>query len=93
MLEPIAQLQVNIPLEYVGDVSGDLSSHRGLIEGSETSNMGYSLLTAKAPMTELQDYATRLRAMTGGQGTFSLTHSHYEPAPSKVQQEVCSEGA
>ncbi|QIA63438.1 elongation factor G [Vibrio astriarenae] len=93
VLEPIAQLQVNIPLEYVGDVSGDLSSHRGLIEGSETSNMGYSLLTAKAPMTELQDYATRLRAMTGGQGTFSLTHSHYEPAPSKVQQEVCSEGA
>ncbi|WP_264877344.1 elongation factor G [Vibrio agarivorans] len=93
VLEPIAQLQVNIPIEYVGDVTGDLSSHRGLIEGSHTSNMGYSFISAKAPMTELQDYAARLRAMTGGQGTFSLTPSHYEPAPPKLQKEVCAEDA
>jgi elongation factor G len=93
VLEPIAQLQVNIPIEYVGDVTGDLSSHRGLIEGSHTSNMGYSFISAKAPMTELQDYAARLRAITGGQGTFSLTPSHYEPAPPKLQKEVCAEDA
>ncbi|MDR9825543.1 elongation factor G [Vibrio sp. FNV 38] len=93
VLEPITQLEIHIPMECVGDVTGDLSSHRGLIEGNHTSNTGYSLISAKAPMVELQDYAARLRSMTGGQGTFSLTHSHYEPAPPKIQEEVCTENA
>ncbi|MGL6315128.1 elongation factor G [Vibrio sp. WXL103] len=93
VLEPIVQIQVNIPTECVGDISGDLSSRRGLIEGTQTSNMGYSFLSAKAPMVELQDYATRLRSMTSGQGTFSFSHSHYEPAPSTLQKQVCTQTA
>lgn len=93
VLEPIALLEVNIPTDKLGDVTGDLSSHRGFIEGTRTSNLGYSYLSAKAPFVEFQDYATRLRALTGGQGTFGVKHSHYEPAPTTLQKQVCLESA
>lgn len=89
VLEPIVQINLHIPIQSVGDVSGDLSANRGLIEGTETQPNSFALLKAKSPINELQDYSRRLRALTGGEGSFSMTLSHYEPAPAAIQKEVC----
>ncbi|MCG9580574.1 elongation factor G [Vibrio tubiashii] len=91
VLEPIVQMELAIPTQYVGDVSGDLSGNRGLIEGTEQIDANYTLLQAKSPINELQDYARRLRSITGGEGSFNMSLSHYEPAPPSVQKQVCSE--
>ncbi|MCA0934413.1 elongation factor G [Vibrio alginolyticus] len=89
VLEPIIQLELHIPTVNVGDVSGDLSGNRGLIEGTEPIDNNFTLIRAKSPVNELQDYARRLRAITGGEGSFSMTLSHYDPAPPAVQKQVC----
>ncbi|MEH0664970.1 elongation factor G [Vibrio scophthalmi] len=89
VLEPIVQMELQIPTQNVGDVSGDLSGNRGLIEGTVPIDGNFTRLQAKSPVNELQDYARRLRALTGGEGSFSMTLSHYEPAPVQVQQQVC----
>ncbi|AIW16126.1 elongation factor G [Vibrio tubiashii] len=91
VLEPIVQMELAIPTQYVGDVSGDLSGNRGLIEGTEQIDANYTLLQAKSPINELQDYARRLRSITGGEGSFNMSLSHYEPAPPSVQKQVCAE--
>ncbi|MDB1125499.1 elongation factor G [Vibrio algarum] len=91
VLEPIVQLDLHIPTQCVGDVSGDLSGNRGLIEGSQPEPNNFTLLKAKSPINELQEYSRRIRAITGGEGTFSMTLSHYEPAPPAVQKKVCKE--
>ena len=89
VLEPIVQMDLVIPTASVGDVTGDLSANRGLIEGTEPQTNHFSLIRSKSPLNELQDYARKLRAMTGGEGTFQMTLSHYEPAPPSVQKKVC----
>ncbi|KJR39913.1 MULTISPECIES: elongation factor G [Vibrio] len=89
VLEPIVQMDLVIPTTSVGDVTGDLSANRGLIEGTEPQTNHFSLIRSKSPLNELQDYAHKLRAMTGGEGTFQMTLSHYEPAPPSVQRKVC----
>ncbi|MEF1338289.1 elongation factor G, partial [Vibrio rotiferianus] len=91
VLEPIVQMELHIPTANVGDVSGDLSGNRGLIEGTEPIDANFTMLRAKSPVNELQDYARRLRSITGGEGSFNMTLSHYEPAPPAVQKQVCSE--
>lgn len=91
VLEPIVQMELAIPTQYVGDVSGDLSGNRGLIEGTEQIDANFTLLQAKSPINELQDYARRLRSITGGEGSFNMSLSHYEPAPPSVQKQVCSQ--
>ncbi len=93
VLEPIVQMDLHIPIQSVGDVSGDLSGNRGLIEGTESQPNNFALLKAKSPINELQDYSRKLRALTGGEGSFSMTLSHYEPAPAAVQREVCKASA
>ncbi|GAL28271.1 translation elongation factor G-related protein [Vibrio variabilis] len=89
VLEPIVDLSLEIPTQCVGDVSGDLSANRGLIVGSEQGIYGSTILVAKSPINELQDYSRRLKALTGGEGRFSMTLSHYEPAPPTIQSRVC----
>ncbi len=89
VLEPIVDLSLEIPTSTVGDVSGDLSGNRGLIVGSQQGNFGTTLIDAKSPINELQDYSRRIKALTGGEGRFSMTLSHYEPAPPSIQRQVC----
>ncbi|MCA4015661.1 elongation factor G [Vibrio vulnificus] len=91
VLEPIVQLELTIPTNNVGDVTGDLSGNRGLIEGTEPQANNLTLIKGKSPLNELQDYARKLRALTGGEGSFNMSLSHYEPAPPAVQKRVCEE--
>ncbi|EJV9308095.1 elongation factor G [Vibrio vulnificus] len=91
VLEPIVQLELTIPTNNVGDVTGDLSGNRGLIEGTEPQANNLTLIKGKSPLNELQDYARKLRALTGGEGSFNMSLSHYEPAPPALQKRVCEE--
>ncbi|PSU36061.1 elongation factor G [Photobacterium lutimaris] len=89
VLEPIVELKLQIPTVSVGDISGDLAANRGVILGTESKENNFTSLQARIPQNELVDYSQRLRAMTGGEGSFSMVLSHYEPAPNTVQKKVC----
>ncbi|MCW8331720.1 elongation factor G [Photobacterium sp. SDRW27] len=91
VLEPIVELSLTVPTVSVGDVTGDLAGNRGVIIGTNAEPNNLTSLQAKAPLNELQDYSQRLRAITGGEGSFSMTLSHYEQAPTNVQKRVCNQ--
>ncbi|MGD9388104.1 MAG: elongation factor G [Gammaproteobacteria bacterium] len=90
VLEPIVQLQVTVPIDALGAVTGHLSSRRGRMLGS-TALAGQRIqIDAEAPLSELQDYANQLKSLTGGSGAWSMQLDRYEPVPAKVQQELVS---
>ena len=90
VLEPIVQLQVTVPFDSLGAVTGHLSSRRGRMLGSTSLSGQRIQIDAEAPLAELQDYANQLKAMTGGSGGWSMQLDRYEPVPPKVQQELVS---
>ena len=87
--EPIMQVDVNVPEEYMGDVIGDLSSRRGQIQGMEARN-GSQQISAFVPLSEMFGYATDLRSNTQGRGSYSMSPSHYEEVPKSIMDEVIS---
>jgi len=87
LLEPIYVIKISVPEEYTGDVMGDISSRRGRPEGME-SKSGKQLITAKVPLSELYRYATTLKTMTQGKGSFEIDFDHYEVVPFEVQQKI-----
>jgi len=87
LLEPIMQLAITVPEEFMGDVLGDLNSKRARVMGMDQSG-GLSVITAQAPLAEIQRYATDLRSMTQGRGYFTMEFDHYEEVPDHIAQEV-----
>jgi elongation factor G len=87
LLEPIMQVDVTVPEEYMGDVMGDLNSRRGRIEGME-SKSGAENIAAFVPLSEMFGYATVLRSRTQGRGTFTMQTSHFEQVPKNIQEAV-----
>jgi elongation factor G len=87
LLEPISDLDVRVPEEFLGDVMGDLSSKRGKILGTE-SDGHYVHIKAKVPMSETYKYATHLRAITQGRGLYQAKFSHYEEVPRELADKV-----
>jgi len=87
LLEPIMDVTVVVPDEFIGQISGDVSSRRGRIMGSEAKGKN-QMIKAQVPLAEMFTYANDLRSMTGGRGNYSMKFSHYEQAPSKVTQQV-----
>jgi elongation factor G len=85
--EPIMLLEIEIPDEYQGPVSGHLSSKRGVIMSSEI-RQGISVLIAEVPLATMFDYANELRSMTQGKGTFSMEFAKYRQVPSNLQDEI-----
>jgi elongation factor G len=89
LLEPIWSLEVMVPEEFTGEIMGDLQKRRGIPEGIDTvGTSGRQIVKAKVPFAEVPHYATDLRSMTGGKGTFSWTFSHYQEVPHDVAQKV-----
>ncbi|MCG6871179.1 MAG: elongation factor G [Gammaproteobacteria bacterium] len=89
VLEPIVDLQITAPQACMGDIAGDLSSRRGRV--SDTRAEGDTAhISGQAPLAELGDYQSKLKSMTGGEGTFSMDFAAYEPAPANVQKEIIS---
>jgi elongation factor G len=90
LLEPIMEVEVEVPEEYMGAVIGDLNSRRGKILGTEKKGQ---IVTIKAhvPLAEMFGYATTLRSLTQGRGTFQMTFSHYEEVPKQIQEKIVGE--
>jgi elongation factor G len=90
VLEPIINLEVRTPADCVGAITGDLSSRRGRIAGTDAGPRGMSIIKAQVPLAELDGYESQLKSMTGGHGSYSLELSHYDPVPSDIQQKLQS---
>ncbi|MGI9033366.1 MAG: elongation factor G [Acidimicrobiales bacterium] len=91
VLEPVSALQVTVPLQYQGDIMGDLNSRRGRVQGSEAVGNGEQMITALVPTSEVMRYAIDLRSMTGGRGRFSVRHDHYDLLPAHLVDKVRKE--
>ena len=87
LLEPIMKLEVEVPEEYQGSVSGHVAQKRGVINTSETK-LGTSVFIAEVPLANMFDYANELRSMTQGKGGFSMEFSRYAQVPRNIQEEV-----
>ncbi len=88
VLEPIVNVDILAPEERMGDIAGELSSHRGQIRGSDSPRPGLVQISAQAPLSELEQFPARLKSLTAGRGSYSLEFSHYEPAPPQLQQKL-----
>jgi elongation factor G len=87
LLEPVAELTVQVPETSLGEVMGDLNKKRGRIQGIEAEG-GVEVVRALVPLAEVTRYAVELRSMTQGRGTFAVRFSHYEEVPSAVAQPI-----
>ena len=90
LLEPIMAVEVITPEDYIGEVSGDLSSRRGRITKLEPRN-GVRVIAANVPLAEMFGYATQLRSSTQGRATFTMQFSHYERLPAAIAEEVITQ--
>lgn len=90
LLEPIYDLTIKVPEEYMGDVMGDISSRRGKISGMEVEGP-FQLIKCKVPLAELYKYSTHLRSITSGRGVHLRDFSHYEEVPRDTQEKVIAE--
>lgn len=90
ILEPVYDVVVSIPAEYMGDIMSDLQGRRGLIMGME-SEKGFEKLRAKVPLKEMSTYSTTLSSLTGGRGSFTMKFASYELVPAEIQDKLLKE--
>ena len=90
LLEPVMNVTVYVPDQYMGDITGDLNHRRGRIMGVEAAD-GMQAIKAQVPQAELFKYSSELRSMTGGRATFEMDFSHYEQVPQHVAQKVIAD--
>lgn len=91
VLEPIVSVEVVLPEANMGDIAGDLAARRGHIKGSQAPRPGTLRLSAQAPLSELETFPSRLKALTAGHGSYTLEFSHYESAPAPLQQRLAAQ--
>jgi len=88
LLEPIVQMEITVPSDNLGDITSDLNTRRGRMEGMDSIAGGFQVVRAKAPLAEVITYSRSLSSMTGGQGSFSMELSHYEVVPPQAQTRI-----
>ncbi len=93
LLEPIVNIEITAPAENMGDITGDMASRRGRISGQDMLPGGMMMIKAQVPLSEISQYNSQLKSVTGGQGSYSMELSHYEPVPPNVQQQVIAQYA
>jgi elongation factor G len=91
VLEPIVSVEIVCPDVNTGDITGDLSSRRGQVTGTNGMGAGALAVSGLAPLVELDGYAARLKSVTGGHGAFTMALSHYEAAPPTLQHQLVTE--
>ncbi len=91
VLEPIVHIEISAPDLAMGDITGDLSSRRGLVTGTANGAPGTMLIRGQAPLSELSGYQLRLNALTAGQGRYTVALSHHEPVPPSVQTQLMAQ--
>ncbi len=87
LLEPIMNVEVRVPKDFVGDVMGDLNSRRGRVLGMDSTARS-EVINAQVPQAEILLYALDLTSMTGGRGAFSVQFSHYEEVPAHIAEKI-----
>ncbi|KQC08712.1 MAG: elongation factor G [Smithella sp. SDB] len=90
LLEPIVNIEIEVPDEYMGDVIGDLNSRRGRVQGMDAKGSN-QIIKGQVPLAEILKYAPDLRSMTSGRGNFTYTHSHYEEVPAYIAEKIIAE--
>ncbi|MFA5272464.1 MAG: elongation factor G, partial [Candidatus Omnitrophota bacterium] len=91
LLEPIMIVEIMVPGEFTGQVTGDINSRRGRVLGMDSKGKN-EVVKAQIPLVEMFKYASDLRSVTGGRGSYSMTFAHYEVLPARLAQMVV-EGA
>jgi elongation factor G len=91
LLEPIVNMEVTVPEDKVGTITGDLSGKRGRIQGQDFIGGGMAVVKAQAPLAEVMQYQSQLKSVTGGQGSFVMEFSHYEPVPPQIQAQITAQ--
>ncbi len=90
VLEPIVNIEIIVPENAIGDLTGDLSSRRGHITGTDGRGHGLAAISGEVPLAELNDYQSRVKSLTGGQGSFTMEFARYAAVPPQVQQQMAS---
>jgi len=90
LLEPVMDVAVEVPQQYMGDVTGSLSSKRGQIQGTEDIGNGITVINALVPLSELFGYTSELRSITSGRGSANIEPSHYAEVPKNVAEEIAA---
>lgn len=90
VLEPIVNIEITVPHDNMGDITGDLSQRRGRVSNTSVVSGGFVTIEGQAPLAELEDYQSRLNSMTGGEGSFTMALSHYDPLPANLQKDLIS---
>ena len=93
LLEPIMAVEVVTPEDYTGDVIGYLSAHRAMIDGIELRSDGLQTIKSRVPLSEMFGYATKLRSMTQGRGSFSMEFQHYAPMAKNLADQIIKEAS
>lgn len=93
LLEPIVNMEVTIPAENVGDITGDLASKRGRVQGQDMLAGNFIVIKAQVPLSEVTQYNSQLKSVTGGRGSYAMSLSHYEPVPPNIQQQIIAQYA
>jgi elongation factor G len=93
LLEPIVDMEVTVPAENMGDIAGDLASKRGRVMGQDMLPGNYIVVKAQVPLSEVTQYNSQLKSVTGGRGSYSMSLSHYEIVPPNVQQQIIAQYA
>ena len=88
MLEPVVNIEITVPEPHMGDITGDLSSKRGQVNGTTSMSVGSVTIAGQVPLSELSGYQTRLNSVTGGHGSYTLELSHYDAVPPAVQRDL-----
>jgi elongation factor G len=88
ILEPIVNISITTSDNFMGDLTGDLAGRRGQISGTETGRNNTLVIKGQAPLAELEGYSTQLKAITGGEASYTIEFSHYEPVPVNIQKQL-----
>jgi elongation factor G len=91
MLEPIVNIEITAPDRFVGDLTSDISGKRGQVTGTESTGGDLMAIKGMVPLSEVTEYQSRLRSVTGGQGAYTMEFSHYAPVPPQMQAQLASQ--
>ena len=90
ILEPIVNIDIDVPNSSVGGITGDIAGKRGRINGTSSGARGQIHISGQIPLSELENYHSSLKSMTGGEGSYTIAFSHYETVPGNVQKSLTS---
>jgi len=91
LLEPVVNMEITVPADNMGDITGDMASRRGRVTGQDMLPGNMIVIKTQVPLSEVASYNSQLKSVTGGQGSYSMELSHYEPTPPNIQQQVIAQ--